>query len=232
MPRRSGTITVCVFMSSAASGPHISPVSPKPCRSTTPGPEPPERTKISAPAGVAIFCVLKPGGMPGAAAHPRDDSSAPQITTASRKESRRAARKGTVFIGGTRMERERRWRAQLRLGRGSAGAEPSMIAAGSGLQEREQVGVELVFAGVTEAVGAARVNEKLGPRHELRRQIRAVRDRHDLVVVAVDNERRHVELLEILGKVGFREGLDAVVAVLVSAHHALQPPGLDQASRT
>ena len=35
-------------------------------------------------------------------------------------------------------------------------------------------------------------------------------DRHDLVVVAVDDQGRHVELLQVLGEVGLRERLDAV----------------------
>src|SRR5260221_7857690 len=44
MPRRSGTITVWSFIRTSASGTHMSPVSPKPCSSTTAGPVPPTRT--------------------------------------------------------------------------------------------------------------------------------------------------------------------------------------------
>ena len=40
MPRRSGTTTVWSVASSAASGAHMSPVSPNPCSSTTAGPMP------------------------------------------------------------------------------------------------------------------------------------------------------------------------------------------------
>src|ERR1700692_3496560 len=48
MPRRSGTMTVWSFASSAAIGDHMSPVSPKPWISTTAGPWPPTRTLIVA----------------------------------------------------------------------------------------------------------------------------------------------------------------------------------------
>src|SRR2546423_457180 len=44
MPRKSGTITVCVPASSAAAGAHMSPVSANPCSITMAGPWPPIRT--------------------------------------------------------------------------------------------------------------------------------------------------------------------------------------------
>ena len=49
-------------------------------------------------------------------------------------------------------------------------------------------------------------------------------DRHDLVVVAVHDERRHADDLQVFGEVGLREGLDAVMVGLGAAHHALAPP--------
>src|SRR5207302_992102 len=61
MPRRSGTITVWSCASRAASGAHMSPVSPNPWSSTTAGPCPPTRTKIRVPF-VAMVWVLKPAG--------------------------------------------------------------------------------------------------------------------------------------------------------------------------
>src|ERR1700761_7773524 len=71
MPRRSGTMTVWLATSLAAIGAHISPVSPKPCSSTTAGPRPPVRTYSSVPL-VLIVWVLKLVGkgsiaQPGAA---------------------------------------------------------------------------------------------------------------------------------------------------------------------
>lgn len=49
---------------------------------------------------------------------------------------------------------------------------------------------------------------------QFHRKQRGVGDRHDLVVVAVHHERRHVDDLEVLGKVGLPEGLDALVGIL------------------
>lgn len=53
-------------------------------------------------------------------------------------------------------------------------------------------------------------------------------DRHDLVVVAMDDQGGDVEFLQVLAKVGFREGLDAVEGVFMATHHALHPESVDQ----
>src|SRR6267142_2809574 len=52
-----------------------------------------------------------------------------------------------------------------------------------------------------------------------------------LVVVAVQDEHGDVDRLQVLGEVGLREGLDAVVLRLRAAHHSLAPPVVDQALR-
>src|SRR5664279_3945365 len=44
----------------------------------------------------------------------------------------------------------------------------------------------------------------------------------------MQDQRRHVEPLEILGEIGLRECLDAVERGLVAAQHALQPEGVAQ----
>ena len=44
---------------------------------------------------------------------------------------------------------------------------------------------------------------------DLRRQHRRGDNRHDLVVVAVQDQCRHIELLQVLGQIGFGERLDA-----------------------
>lgn len=97
-----------------------------------------------------------------------------------------------------------------------------------GLYEREEISVALVLACVAQAVRAALINLQDGIGDEFRGEHRGVCDRHDLVVVAVDDERRHIELLQVFGEIRFRERLDAVIRVLVPSHHALQPPRLDQ----
>src|SRR2546430_13250502 len=56
-------------------------------------------------------------------------------------------------------------------------------------------------------------------------------DWDDLVVVAVDDERRHIDFLQILRKIRFGEQLNTIVDRLVTSLHALQPEGIAQALR-
>jgi len=46
-------------------------------------------------------------------------------------------------------------------------------------------------------------------------------DRHDLVVVAVHNERRYVKLLEVFGEIRLRKSLDAVDDAFETGLHPL-----------
>ena len=52
---------------------------------------------------------------------------------------------------------------------------------------------------------------------QLRRERRGICDRDDLVVVAVHDKCRHVDDLQVLGEVGLRERLDAVIVGLGTA---------------
>ena len=85
--------------------------------------------------------------------------------------------------------------------------------------------------GVGDAVRRAGVDLEDGAGHQRRRDPRGPPDRDDLVVVAVQHEGRHVELRQVLREIGLREGLDAVVGVLVAGHHALHPERVDHALR-
>ena len=62
---------------------------------------------------------------------------------------------------------------------------------------------------------------------QLGRQRPGIGERDDLIVLAVHHQHRDVDLLQILGVVGLREDLDAIVMGLGSAHHALAPPVVD-----
>src|SRR5262249_38899821 len=66
---------------------------------------------------------------------------------------------------------------------------------------------------------------------EARRFPRGVVHRDDLVVFAVQNERRHVDLPEILRKVCLRKGLDALVGVLDPTLHAPEPELIENTLR-
>src|SRR5215213_2696828 len=97
------------------------------------------------------------------------------------------------------------------------------------LDECENVSVELVRLGLRQAVWAARIDLDLGALDDLRSLFRRRLDRNDLVVIAMDHERRLVDLLEILCVVDLGEFTDAVILTLDAAHHALKPEGFAQA---
>src|SRR5437870_6078841 len=62
--------------------------------------------------------------------------------------------------------------------------------------------------------------------HNLRGDQSRRADGHDLVVVAVKDEGRQIELLEVFSEIRLRKSLDAIVMGLCASHHALQPPAL------
>src|SRR5918999_5782186 len=101
----------------------------------------------------------------------------------------------------------------------------------SSSEKDEQVGIELVLVRGGQAVRGARIDLQGGALHELGRAVGRGADGHDLVVVAVDDQRRHVEPLEVLGEVRLRKCLDAVVLTLQPALHAQAPEGVEHALR-
>ena len=82
---------------------------------------------------------------------------------------------------------------------------------------------------VGQAVRRAGIHDQLGVLDEFARRERTGRDRHDLVVVAVENQRRYVKLLEILGKVRLGKGLDAIERAFVTGLHSLKPEVVNHA---
>src|SRR5664279_389571 len=99
----------------------------------------------------------------------------------------------------------------------------------AGCEECQQVGVELVFVRVSDAVRGTGINLQRGVLDEFGRGVSRGADRHDLVVVAVDDQGRHVELLEVLREVRLGKRLDAVELVLETALHAAKPEGVADA---
>src|SRR3546814_6844330 len=55
--------------------------------------------------------------------------------------------------------------------------------------------------------------------------------RHNLIILAVNDQHRHFDGLQVLGKVGFRKSLDTPITSLDAPHHPLPPPIVDQAFR-
>src|SRR5438445_3069444 len=101
----------------------------------------------------------------------------------------------------------------------------------SPLEEREQIRVDSVFVGRAHAVRQARIDFQRGALDDLGRELGRGADRHDLVVVAVQDQRRHVELLEILGEIRLGKRLDAKIGTWKTAHHPLEPERFAHAFR-
>jgi hypothetical protein len=91
------------------------------------------------------------------------------------------------------------------------------------LQEGEQVGADLVLVSCAQAVRGAVVDFQGRALDELGLEQARGGERHDLVVVALHDERRYVELLQIVCLIRLGERLDAEVGGREACHHALQP---------
>ncbi len=79
----------------------------------------------------------------------------------------------------------------------------SVSCGGSSLEEGEQVGVDLVLMRGGDAVRRSGIVDVLGALDQPGRLDGGILDRNDLVVLPVQDERRHIELLQIFGEVGF-----------------------------
>src|ERR1700730_1666824 len=75
------------------------------------------------------------------------------------------------------------------------------------------------------------VNFERSALHNLGRHHRGNADWYDLIIIAMHNQRRHVELLEVFGKVGLREGLDTMGDVGQAGHRLLRKETIAQAFR-
>jgi len=91
-------------------------------------------------------------------------------------------------------------------------------------EEVQQVLIEARLVGVGQAVRRTGVDDQLRILDLRCGCLAGDVQRHDLVVVAMDHQGRHVELLQVLAEVGGREGGDGVIGVLVPGLHALRSP--------
>src|SRR5215471_9885803 len=81
------------------------------------------------------------------------------------------------------------------------------------LAEREQFRIDLILMSGCQAVWRARIIYFLCASDELRGLFRRVFDGNDLVVFAVQDQGRDVDLFEVLSEVSLRERLDAFIRV-------------------
>src|SRR5687768_12363878 len=95
--------------------------------------------------------------------------------------------------------------------------------------EGEQLRVDLILMRGGDAVRRARVVDVLRALDESSRLYSRVFHRNDLVVLAVKYQSRYIKLLEVLGEVGLRECLDALVSVLQTGLHAPGPKLIESA---
>src|SRR5688500_6523865 len=105
------------------------------------------------------------------------------------------------------------------------------VSDASGLEKRQQVGVELILMRVCETVRSSRVHLERCILDEARRRTTARIDADNLIVIGMHDESRHIDLPEVVGEVGLGEGLDAVVRVLVTGLHPLHPERVNQPLR-
>src|SRR5713226_10467972 len=99
------------------------------------------------------------------------------------------------------------------------------------LEEREQIRIDLVLVGRAHAVRQPRIDFQRGSLNQLGGEKGRGADRHDLVIVAMEEERWYIKLSEIFGEVRLGEGFDAVEDGFVSSQHPLEPKRVAQALR-
>jgi hypothetical protein len=68
-------------------------------------------------------------------------------------------------------------------------------------------------------MGLALVYPQLRGFNKFLRKNRAGADRHDLVIVALEDEGWQVDLLMVLPEIGFGKRLDAIAGIIMTAHH-------------
>src|SRR6516225_876180 len=100
-----------------------------------------------------------------------------------------------------------------------------------GLQEYKKICIHCFRMGRAHTVRSARIDLQCGILYDRGRQATCIIYRHDLIVIAVKNECRHINLLKIARVVHFRKLLDAVILTLDRSHHALRPKRIDHTLR-
>src|SRR6478672_8088624 len=87
--------------------------------------------------------------------------------------------------------------------------------------EREKIGADLVLVRRAQTVRGALVDFQGCALDELGLELAGIGKRNDLVVVALNDERRYVELLQVLGLIRLGERLDAEVCGRKTRHHGI-----------
>src|SRR5262249_22200713 len=97
----------------------------------------------------------------------------------------------------------------------------------SSFNEFQKVLVDRLGVGGEHAVRETRIELQSGVLKELDLEQGSAFVRNYLVVFALHDERWHIDALQVLSEIRFRERLDTIVMGLGPAHHALTPPILN-----
>src|SRR5436309_815385 len=98
-------------------------------------------------------------------------------------------------------------------------------------QEGQQVLIELILVGIGQSMRRTGIILQDRVRHEFLARTGSNVYRNNLVVVAVNDQRRSVELQQIRREISFGIGFDRFVDVLETTAHSLTPPRVDQTLR-
>src|SRR5690606_12257086 len=93
----------------------------------------------------------------------------------------------------------------------------------SATYKREYVSVELISINLSQSVRTARVDFQNTIVDQLYRQLSRSSDWNDLIIIAMNQQHRLVDGLQICGIIYFRELMNAVIMRLYSSLHPLQP---------
>jgi hypothetical protein len=96
----------------------------------------------------------------------------------------------------------------------------------SGADDRVQVLVDSVFVCRTHSMSEPRIDFQLCVSNNLGGLMGHGADRNNLVVIAVQDERWHIELREVFCEVRLGESFDAIQGSRESTQHTLQPEGV------
>lgn len=102
-------------------------------------------------------------------------------------------------------------------------------ALASGLDEFQQIGIELIFVGVSQPMRCAGIDFEGGIFYQFCSGDRSGTNWHNLVIIPMNDEGGDIKLFEVFGEVSFRKGFDAVEGILVACHHALKPKTVNPA---
>src|SRR5882672_5197917 len=95
--------------------------------------------------------------------------------------------------------------------------------------EGKQISVDLILVRGRHAMRKTGIEFRCGILEQPGGKRPSISEGHDLVILSMHHQCRHIDLFEILGEVGFRKCLDTVVLRFNPAHHGLPPPVISDA---